>query len=314
MPPSSDIILIGAGRSPHTKQLRQKKKPARRNPWIGTVQILTGMRFPVDVDFLKANFKAIVEAVESGVLLVEYKFDKYVDPEELEILAYGSTEEREAYEKEASQALEAKAVEQTMLAEERSAAIDDDLRRSVMSNMPIPQADSTVPEGTATETPPEEGPEGTANPDNATRFNGGPSGTPPPSDAPELDNLQGSHESTITSPRDVADEAQREATEGEAPRKLSQADDVDGLHPNQVADEQRAEEALEEAEEHDDPEYNPGEINRSIPEGTEYKPLPEGWKSGNKTELLGYCAERGIDTSDMPSNKELRKRLDGYGH
>lgn len=304
MPPSSDIILIGAGRSPHTKQLRQQKKPARRNPWIGTVQILTGMRFPVDVDFLKANFKAIVEAVESGVLLVEYKFDKYVDPEELEVLAYGSAEEREAYEEEASQAIEAKVVEQTMLAEERSAAIDDDLRRSVMSNMPVPQADSTVPEGTAAETPPEEGPEGSANPDNATRFNGGPDGVPPPSNAPELDNVEGSHADPITSPRDVAAEGQRE---------LSQADDVEGLHPNQVADEQRAEEALEEG--HDDPEYVPDQqINRSIPEGTEYKPLPDGWKSAGKTDLLTYCAERGIDTSDMPSNKELRKRLDGYGH
>src|SRR3954470_10542295 len=101
MPESSDIILIGAGRHPQTKQLRAKKKPARRNVWIGAVQITTGMRYPITVEFLKANFKPIAEGLENGVLLIEYKFDKSVDLEELTTLAFGSEGEREAYEKEA---------------------------------------------------------------------------------------------------------------------------------------------------------------------------------------------------------------------
>lgn len=333
MPPSSDIILIGAGRHPRTKMQRLKHKPARRNIWIGTVQIITGMRYPVDIEFVKKHFKDIVAGIKAGVLLVEYKYDTYVDPEELQTLAYGSEAERQTYEDSISQGTLARAEELRAASEEGTAQADEALRRNVFSNTPMPQADSRAGEGEATE--PARGP---INPDNATRFGGGLDGVAPGEeriDNDRLNNLEGSHEDPIpkTTPRELAESEVRDSSYEHVPdlppsaagnvaldemKPIGQFDENSNATDASAAVASAAAPSEDEAEAELDtgePEYQPDpNVPRSVPEGHEYKPLPDGWQKANKAELLQLCTERGIDTSDMPSNKDLRKRLSGYGH
>jgi hypothetical protein len=124
MPPASDFILIGAGRHPHTKQKRQLRQPRHRNRWIGTLQVSVGLRIPVNLEFVQQHFKQLVEAVNDGVVLVEYKSDRFVDPEELNTLVFGSDEARDTYERRIQDEVQADAQTQRSKELQRKAAED----------------------------------------------------------------------------------------------------------------------------------------------------------------------------------------------
>lgn len=345
MPPSSDIVLLGAGRSPHTKWRRRHNRFPKRNFYLGQIQILVNSRIPVDREFLKKYFHEIKKHIEEGVLIVEYKFDKFVDPEELKILAFGSEEERKAYEDEATGKLTERNQELQQTAEERKAEEDERARRSIVGDIPLPgtgAGDTDVsPEGATSE---------------EERYRDG------RLSMLSSDNLQGSHEEAFTSPIGKAGALQRETTEANAAGEtlLDQTDaeaqaaansveatdpsesiekivKEDSLSPDQqttpenegrsdpVAEagtdsataDKAAAGSTDVAEAHDDPEYHPDEeLGTNAPsdrsDDPNFKPLPDGWKTAAKPELLTYCEERGIDTSDMPSNKVLRQRLNAY--
>lgn len=321
MPPSSDIILIGAGRSPLTKQRRTLNRFPQRNFYIGNIHIRTGMRFPVNEAFLKKHFSEIEKRVEAGTLIVEYKLDKFVDMEELKTLAFGSEEARKAYEEEATAALEERAAASQEASDKLRAEQEEAARLSVLGDLPVakPGEDQIpVSEVEGDDTP------GTTPNDNATRLTGGTlmqdharleaqkaerrerdtgdnadtSIDTSVSDQQD-DNMQGSHEETFTSPRDLAQAAQEEVTAEQTSDAEQGSDDVEP-----------------------EPEYRPdaalgsssGERNdeQRTSDNPDFKPLPAGYHSAAKPELLALCEERGIDTSDMPSNKELRRRLDEY--
>lgn len=267
MPPSSDIILVGAGRSPHTKQKRRNNGFPQRNFYLGTIQIRSGLRIPVDVDFIKKWYDDIVKRIEAGTLLVEYKNDSFVDPEELKTLAFGSDAEKEAYEAEARGKVEAKAEEQRMATEE--------LREKEAEARRLSTLGATVPGAEGDEDLPRE--EGATEDD----------GTTP--DAVRLDdNTVGSRAQKILSPRDAADA--RVAELAAAEQYDASGNVTDGSEPEVPAATPSASRAA-------DPDF---------------RPLPDGWQKATKPELLSLCEERGIDVSDMPSNKELRRRLDAY--
>lgn len=289
MPPTSDIILIGAGRSPHTKQRRRRNGYPKRNVWIGSREIRTNMRIPVDVEFVKANYDQIVAAVGAGVLLVEYKLDKFVDPTELKTLAFGSDAEKEAYE-ESIRGRNDKIVQRAKtLSEEKRVDDEENARLSVLGDFPIGEDGNPIlPEYK------HEGAEGAVNIDNATRLTGGLQVDTPLETG---DNFAGSHAESITSPRQLADAV------------IAARNPAEGVESGAPVDD-----ALEGGE--DEPEYHPGaDVGEQPTRSTDdpnYKPLPDGWKQSAKAELLSLCEERGIDTSDAPSNKELRKRLENY--
>lgn len=338
-----DIVLIGAGRSPHTRNLRRRNGFPHRNRWIGTIQMRAHLRVGVDREFVQKHYEQIVEAVRDGVLLVEYKLDRFVDAEELKTLAFGSEEERQAYEQEATNQLEQKTAEYQQLAEQRRLEEYERSARSVLGRMPVAKPDADrIPVGMAGGDLTGGGTEdlrfATDDPSHdintVERYGGEKDGIGAFS-AP-LNTLEGSREEHIQSPRELAAELAAETTEASARGELV---------PDQPEAEARAiQEAPpppteEEAAKMDvgttpnveptpddvtdaEPEYHPDEDpdasndqpppeGEPIPEG-EFKPLPEGWKSATKAELLAYCEERGIDTSDTPSNKELRRRLEGY--
>lgn len=256
---ASDIILIGAGRSPETRLLRAKAGYSKRNVWIGTLEVRTGMRYPVDGEFLRKNFDAIVAGVQRGVLIVEYKFDRHCDPDELKTLAFGSDAEREAYEKEASEAVQARAVELDAAKRERA---EQDAADRAVNRLPV---------------------------------------APPPAADEEtaLDNMQGSHEVAQPSAQEAADERLRE---------LAAAPSTEVAHNEALAVASEVE-LVGDGEDESDQSY--AEDLRPLGEG-EYKPLPDGWQKAAKPELLGFCAERGIDITDMPNNRALKKRLERY--
>lgn len=266
MPPSSDIILVGAGRSPHTKFKRRINGFPQRNFYIGTLHIRTGLRVPVDLEFIKKWFNEIVKRIEAGTLLVEYKNDSFVDPEELKTLAFGGDAEKEAYEEEARNKIEAKAEEQKMASEElREKQVEERRLSALGTAVPGAEDDEALPR--------EEG--------------GTEDGTVP--DAVRLDdNLEGSHAQKVLSPRDVADARVAELA---AAGKYDASGNVsDG----------------------GEPELTPATPSAERAASPDFRPLPEGWQKAPKPELLALCEERGIDVSDMPSNKELRHRLDAY--
>jgi hypothetical protein len=233
MPPSSDIVLVGAGRSPHTKSLRRQNGFPQRNFYLGTLQIRTGMRVPVEVDFVKQHYDEIVKRVEAGTLLVEYRFDTFVDPKELGTLAFGSEEDRTAYEKE--------------VVELRDAAVAELMRASEAKHAEDEEASRIVPIDT------------------------------PADGEPLYDNLEGSHEAIDVSELEVG----------------------------------RSKDFAAESE-HDEPEESAVAVSPERADDPNFQPLPDGWRSYTKSDLLALCAERGIDASDMPSNRELRRRLDAY--
>lgn len=296
MTPSSDIILIGAGRSPHTKQLRAQNGHPRRTFYIGEIHIRSGMRFPVNIAFIQKYFDQIVAAIAAGNLLVEYKFDKFVDSEELQVLAFGSEVERQAYEEEASQ----HAQEAAAVMEEKKLALQAEKDEAARITRYGDGSEAVDPRG---ELPPGGGAENAAltlqaneqhpnlldNYGDGTNATGGSEDEEVLAEKPLLDNLEGSHEETITSP-DEAAQAAREAYQEDHPVDEQEDDLAD--EPEYHTDDNEAPRT------NDDPNF---------------KPLPANWQHAAKPDLLNLCTERGIEVSDMPSNKELRRRLKAYG-
>lgn len=272
-----DIILVGAGRSPHTRELRRQKGFTRRNRWIGPIQVRTNMRIGVDIDFVKKHHDAIAKAVEDGVLLVEYKFDKFVDAEELQTLAFGSEEERAAYEEEVAALNEERAAELQQKSDERREAEFEARTKSVLGYMPVAKPGaSDIPQG-------EEG--GT--------LDGG---------APEQPETEHDPNAPLTDIDQHPDKPGIQATSAPIGNTLHETSTTT---PRDIAQRLQEEVSAE-------PEYTPNSsATEPLPPG-EFKPLPDGWKNATKAELLAFSEERGIDTSDTPSNKELRRRLDDY--
>jgi hypothetical protein len=297
MPPSSDIVLLGAGRSPLTKQRRRLNRFPKRNFYLGTLQILVNSRIPVDREFLKKYYEEIKKRVDEGVLIVEYKFDKFVDLDELKTLAFGSEEERKAYEESASTELGNRVAELQELADQKKAAEEEAVRLSRVGDLTT---------------------------DENARFRDG------RLTMNDADNLEGSHEEVLTSPdakaaalRRATSEANKAGrtvigqTEAEA---AAAAASVEGptSDPLPGAGLDAEQKTSPDDEDHEDPEYHPDQelgtnrATRSAETDPTFKPLPDHWRQAPKPELLTYCEERGIDTSDMPSNKALRHRLDAY--
>jgi hypothetical protein len=327
---AQDIVLIGAGRSPHTRNLRRNRGFRPRNRWIGPVQVRTHMRIAVDQDFVKQHYDQIVQAVEDGVLLVEYKLDRFVDATELKTLAFGSEEERAAYEQEATQKLEESAAEYQRLSEEKKAEEDEAARLSVLGDMPVakPGAD-VIPQGEARGDALTGG-EGQGVPkqgfvgdeplnelDRSDKEKGIQAESAP------LNTIEGTREEGLTSPRDLAQARQEEVTAANAEGRtlVGQRDEEAEAAANSVEGaEQPVPTGLPTPEEltaqrGQEPEYQPEETgvdNAEATTDTDYKPLPEHWRTSTKPELLALCEERSIDTSDMPSNKELKRRLESY--
>lgn len=276
--PTPEIILIGAGRSPYTKQRRRIKRPTRRNLWIGTRQIMTGMRYPVEIEFVQQNFDKIAAGIDDGVLLVEYRNDKFVDPEELKVLAFGSEEEKAAYEEQVAAEVAEQSAELLQRGAELKAEEDDRILKSVQGDYPIGEDGQPIL--------PEYVHQGATQPvltDNATRLNGDVRtvGVQPPTTNP--------------TPRELA----TAVSVAEGGGVVSGATATDGATTDTK-----------------EPEYKPGAASAAqgtqVPPDMAYKPLPTGWKDSNKTELMALCEERNIDTSDLPSNRELRHRLEQY--
>jgi hypothetical protein len=95
---SDDVVLIGSGRDHSTLEKRRKAFHKPRTFYIGSLQIKPGLRLPVNLEFCKSHFRVISTKITEGNLLAQYKRDKHVTPQELEILCFGSEEARAEYD------------------------------------------------------------------------------------------------------------------------------------------------------------------------------------------------------------------------
>jgi hypothetical protein len=291
---SSDIILIGAGRHPATKQLRAQNGHQRRTFYIGELQIKSNLRLPVNLAFVQKYFDKIIQHIADGTLLVEYKYDTYVDPKELKTLAFGSDAEKQAYEEEISKGIQqqAEVLEQKKedLRAEKQAEKEaseygtDEERARVTDPLGFAPAGGGA-EAAARSLRPE-----AKSPELLAAVGPNPDGEEPPVSPGTTP------EEKFDSLREAADKRRAETSDPEA----------------QLQEERSAQEGLEEEPEQyvptgDEP------APREQSDDPNFKPLPKDWRQAAKPELLQLCAERGIDTSDMPSNKVLRQRLEQYG-
>jgi hypothetical protein len=276
MPHVSDLVLIGATYDPRTKQIRQFKQPRRRNLWIGTIQLRSGMRAPLDLDFVRQHYDAIVTAIQDGLALLQYKHDQFVDADELKILAFGSEEEKQAYEERAAAEIAQESAGQQRVEASRAAGealVARENKAVLATGRPLGFG--------AHEEEEEDGKEadaGLSKEEIAEREANG-------LDNPQNNNLVGSHTASA--------------------EDLQRGSDVDG----QGADSDPREEG--EAQDDDAPERE-GAVQPEQSYAGDYQPLPNGWAHLNKAGLLELCEERDIDVRDAPSNKVLRQRLEQY--
>lgn len=231
-----NLILIGAGRHPVTKELRRSMLHQRRTFYIGDLHVMSNKRFPVTVEFVQQYFSTIVAKINEGTLLVQYKSDRFVTPAELKVLCYGDTTEKQSYEQQIAQA-------------DAGSEMD-----AAEPELALPEQDSGIEGLVTTFTAPIE-------PDAEPVIERSPE-MPPPAivavDNPELSDAAESVESLVLVSEDTAEVA--------------------------------------------------------VPEPESQEPvgvttLPEGWKYFAKGRLLELAESLGIDTSDMPSNKDLKDRI-----
>lgn len=97
------MVIIGAGRHPATKGLRALRGHPRRTFYIGTLHITSGKRLPITTEWAALYFDTICKHITDGNVLLQYKTDKFVTPDELKILCFGLAEEKADYEQQIAQ-------------------------------------------------------------------------------------------------------------------------------------------------------------------------------------------------------------------
>lgn len=282
---SSDIILIGAGRHPATKQLRQQNGFPRRNFWIGEINVRTGLRIPVNIAFVQKYYDEIARRISDGTLLVEYKMDKFVDLDELKTLAYGSDAEKEAYEEEIAGGVK----KQAEAMEAAKSEYADSTR----------QAEYLQRDGD----------------EEARRVD--PTGLLPPGGGAAAAASALSYEGKQQFAKDAGIDVEALSKSPEqAPAELAEQPQFAGdIAQDEMGGDGKVKEDAPNNDvpsNEDESEYVPTSNEAAPSDNPDFKPLPKDWQHSNKPELLSLCAERGIDTSDMPSNKVLKQRLDKY--
>lgn len=282
----SQLYILGAGRHPKTKMLRAQRGHRRRTFYIGELHIQSNKRLPISVEWAGRHFDAIVRHIKDGTVLLHFARDKFVDPEELRTLCFGTPEEAAEYAAKANK------------------------------NPPGENTPSTDPGDPASTDPGagDVGEPGLSDPEASI-----PQG-------PSAEELEKVAERGSEAPVDLADEpvappeapaeALAEETAPELPPEAPVApEDVvetpeAPAEPEKEPEEPAAEEtpAAEEAPVADvAPEIPPPpeETLESPAEPAAKLELPEDWKRKSKSSLLGYADALGLDTSSMPSNKQL---------
>lgn len=289
----SDLFLIGAGRDHKTLELRRKALHPRRTFYIGALHISPGLKFPVNVEFCKKNFAAIVAKINEGNLFVKYKHDTFVTPMELEALCFGSEATKAAYEKIATTIPKTKEELEpriqggavldawyfyivTTSEEDRIAVVNGlealGLRCHGGSDIVIISLESV-----------ERAIElfGLVKPGLEERKDEPGVVAVPESESEEVKASKAAQEAALRTPAD--EETPDDPGTEDAPTELEDAP-VD-----------TTEESIE-----------LGEPGTPV---LEDRTLPEGWEKSNKAALMELCQARGIDVSDLPSNKKLAERL-----
>lgn len=99
-PVSKDrIVLVGAGRSPLTRDLRRQANFKRRSFRIGGILVRPNLRVEVNTRFVALHEKAVMDALESGTILVYDYTNKRLDADEL-LLVLGITPDKPKTEKQ----------------------------------------------------------------------------------------------------------------------------------------------------------------------------------------------------------------------
>ena len=292
------LYILGAGRHPLTKQLRARRGHQRRTFYIGELHIQSAKRLPVSIEWARAHFDAIVKHINDGTVLVHFAFDRFVDPDELRVLCFGTAEEQAAYNDEAS------------APEGQSAAADD------QTNTPEDR-DAAAPQGAEAAQVNAESPE---------------TSSPEDSQGPTAEELANVAERGSESLVDLVDEPEAPVAEPEMPlaeetepevvpeAPVAAEEPVDApapaepeatetpvQEPEAAAEEPRADATPEMVPPAPEPEAvaeEPEPVPAEEPAAPKLA-LPEDWRKKSKTTLLGYAEALGLDTSSMPSNKQL---------
>jgi hypothetical protein len=271
------LYILGAGRHPRTKLLRAQKGHQRRTFYIGEIHVQSGKRLPISIEWASMHFDTIVKHIKDGTVLLHFGYDKFVDPEELRVLCFGTPEENEKY----AEALR------------RAAGSSATVEPQAQPVATQPEAEVTVDSPTATEANSEPV---------AAQESQGPT-------AEELENVaERSTESVV----DLDDEPAAElTTEPEAPLTEEQEPEVVPEAPvateePEAPTEPEPETTAEEPRVDATPEMvPPSEDAAPAVAAEQHVELPEDWRRKSKTTLLGYAQALGLDVSSMPSNKQL---------
>lgn len=287
------LYILGAGRHPLTKQLRARRGHQRRTFYIGELHIQSAKRLPVSIEWARAHFDTIVKHINDGTVLVHFSFDKFVDPDELRVLCFGTPEEQAEYNNEAS------------AAGDQNAGADD------QTSTPADQSDA-APQGAEAAQANTESPE---------------TSSPEDSQGPTAEELANVAERGSESLVDLADEPEAPVAEPEMPlaeetepevvpeAPVAAEEPVDAPAPAEPAEPEATETPAQEPEAAAEgpradatPEMVPPEPELEAAAEEPAAPklaLPEDWRKKSKTTLLGYAEALGLDVSSMPSNKQL---------
>jgi hypothetical protein len=277
------LTLIGAGRHPRTKELRRRTHHQRRTFWIGPLHIAPQKKFAVNAEFCAKHYDAIVSGIKNGTVLVQHAFDKFVNPEELKTLCFGTPVEQDilleqnAAELAAAEAIaaaeaEAKAAdvvaetETALTAELETAAADI----STFDPALVAQLDAAI-EAELAATP----------------------------EAPVVEEAPAAPAEEPVAEQPVAEEA----VEAE-PAAEPVMEEAAPAEP--VAEEAVAEEPVAAEEPAVEPEAMPEEtVEESAPKAE----LPENWESSSVAELLDLAEKLGCKFDGTPSRKSLVKMI-----
>lgn len=266
------LYILGAGRHPRTKLLRASRGHQRRTFYIGELHIQSGKRLPISVGWASLYFDTIVKHINEGTVLLHFGYDKFVDPEELRILCFGTPEEQAEYTREAS-------AEETA---EGAPSQDAPVTAAGPETQPEAQEVSQGPSAEELANVAERGTEAFVDL------------------VDEPQDLAAEPETPLT------EETEPEVVP-EAPVAAEEPVDAPApAEPEAVAQEPAAEERTDATPEMVPPAPEPEAV--LVPEPDAAKAtleLPEDWRKKSKSTLLGYAQDLGLDVSSMPSNKQL---------
>lgn len=279
------LYILGAGRHPRTKLLRAQRGHQRRTFYIGELHVQSGKRLPVSVEWASRYFNTIVKHIKDGTVLMHYGLDKFVDPEELHALCFGTAEEKAEYDAEV-------------------AALTGD-----PANPPDPHDDVDTDEANPLDTEVQ-----TIADAGAGEPSLGPS-------AEDLANVQDRSDEPVDPPLEPEVELPREQETPAAEEPAVELPPEPEVAPEAAQDAPAAPETTEppvEAPVADttpemappapEPEPEPEPMVEAAPVEAAPAPaveLPDGWEKQSKQGLLVLAEKLGLDVSSMPSNRAL---------